>query len=60
MQEKDIFISMKNTNKDAPILLMPATELTTKCNTLLSTFHKPMNGRITMQDALKRRLLTAP
>ena len=36
MQEKEVFISMKNTSRDAPIWRLPALELTARFNTLLS------------------------
>jgi len=48
-QEKDIFISMRNMSKDAPFRKIPATDLTPRLNTLLSTyFRDPKNGRVDM------------
>src|SRR6266481_3230348 len=52
-QEKEIFISMKNTSKDAPFRRLPVTELTARCNVLLSAhFRDPENGGIDIPNAL--------
>src|SRR6266481_2805575 len=51
-QEKEIFISMKNMSKDAPFQRLPVTELTARCNVLLSAhFRDPENGGIDMPTA---------
>ena len=53
VQEKEIFISMRNMSKDAPIHKLPATELMTRLNMLLSAhFIDPDNGGINMLNAL--------
>ena len=52
-QEKEIFISMKNASKDTPILCPSPTELTKRCNLLLSTFFLDLeNGGIDMPSVL--------
>ena len=52
-QEKEIFISMKNANRDAPFFRFPVTELTAHCSALPSAFFKdPKNGGIDMPSAL--------
>ena len=44
---------MKNASKDAPILHHFPTELTKRCNLLLSTFFRdPKNGSIDMPSVL--------
>ena len=54
VQEKEIFISMWNVSKDAPICKLPATELTTRLNMLLlAHFKDPDNSRIDMPNALR-------
>ena len=53
-QEKEVFISMKNTSKYPPLLHHSPLELTKKCNLLLSTFFRdPENGGIDMPSALR-------
>ena len=53
VQEKEIFISMQNVSKDAPICKLPATELITRLNMLLTAhFKDPNNGGIDMLNAL--------
>ena len=45
---------MKNATKEAPLTCLPATELTSQCNTFLSAFFcNPENGAINMPNALK-------
>jgi len=40
MQEKDIFVSLKNTNKSSSLISTPATILTDKANAMLIEFLK--------------------
>jgi len=45
MQEKDIFVSLKNTNKSSSLISTPATILTDKANAMLIEFFKNLaNG----------------
>ena len=52
-QEKEIFVSLKNTNTSSPFVVAPATELTSKCNTLLTDFFRdPKNGGFNVDSPL--------
>ena len=50
-QEKEIFVSLKNTDASSPFVAAPAMELTGKCSTLLTEFFRdPKNGGLNINS----------
>ena len=53
-QEKEIFVSLKNADASSPFVAAPATELTGKCNALLTEFFRdPKNGGLNIDSPLR-------
>jgi hypothetical protein len=54
LQEKQIFISMRNAERSAEVSTLPASDLTPFCNRLLTKFFaQPSNGGLTIMTPLR-------
>jgi hypothetical protein len=54
IKSKQIFVSLKDVQKDAPICTMLPAQLTQHCNSILKNFfEQPANGAISMTDPIR-------